>query len=59
MAAVTELLFAVICGICNKPLKLETSKIDELGRQFMRAATAQSKFATGYQAVSRQSPDKE
>jgi hypothetical protein len=21
-----------ICGICNKPVKLETSKVDELGK---------------------------
>jgi len=30
-----------MCGICNKPIKLETSKVDELGKavhEFMRAA---------------------
>ena len=40
-----------LCGICNKPIKLETGKIDELGKAGSRGMlSAQNEFATSYHA---------
>src|SRR5580658_9841805 len=48
----SESSYFPICGICNKPVKLETSKIDELGKAVHEGCyLLKTEFAPGHHAA--------